>query len=120
MKEIKFMDLHYHVNPDLYLRCHNAIEVGEKYKKLSNSGLDMLDSKSTAYHNRCISLVDPKTGKDATVSFRRKNYYQNKTAECAPGCDYGGLDEKGYVTCECEGMMESEQRANSMYLRDSV
>ncbi len=29
----KFIDIHYHVNPDMYLRRYNAIQAGEIYKK---------------------------------------------------------------------------------------
>jgi len=29
----KFIDIHYHVNPDMYLRRHTAIQAGQEYKK---------------------------------------------------------------------------------------
>ena len=33
-KKIDFLDIHYHVSPDVYLRKHNVVEAGGIYKKL--------------------------------------------------------------------------------------
>ena len=33
LAEYKFIDIHYHANPDLYLRRHTAIEAGKLYQK---------------------------------------------------------------------------------------
>lgn len=40
--ELEFIDIHYHSNPDLYIRRHSAIDAGKEYKKLN--GLVMLHS----------------------------------------------------------------------------
>ena len=84
------------------------------YKRLAETGLDMLNPNSKAYHSRCIPIKDPVTGKDASVGYRNKTYFQGKSAECAANCDYKGLDDNGYVICECKGLMDTETKANSM------
>jgi len=85
-----------------------------KYKRLSSSGVDMFDPNSEAFRSRCYILKDPETNKDTTANYRINKYFGNKTAECADNCKYEGLDEYGYVLCNCTGLPKGEQKANQV------
>ena len=88
------------------------------YRILREKNFDFLDANSQAYQDRCISILDPVSGKDTTVGFRIRNFFQNTTVLCASNCDYAGIEENGYVVCNCSGVIGNDEPINQFV--DSV
>lgn len=88
------------------------------YRVLREKNVDILDSNSQFYQDRCTSILDPVSGKDTTVGFRIRNFFQNTTVLCASNCNYAGLEESGYVVCNCSGVISNDEPINQFV--DSV
>jgi len=94
-------------------RNNQALNINTSlYRVLREKNFDILDSNSQFYQDRCLSILDPVSGKDTTVGFRIRNFFQNTTVLCAPNCDYAGLEENGYVVCDCSGVINYDEPIN--------
>jgi hypothetical protein len=72
------------------------------YKEMKDQNIDIYDINSPAFNEICVYHIDTETGFDTTVNWRRKFYYQNISVICADSnCTYAGLDDEGYVNCDC-------------------
>ena len=94
-----------------------GIDIDEilKLQKESNGTIDVFNSESVLFNDLCATYIDPKTGKDTTVSSRRKKFFMNYTVTCetkisngdlkngksSQKCIYNGIDKYGFVNCEC-------------------
>jgi len=68
---------------------------------LVNKDVDIYNKESTGFHSRCVKSKDLNTSADTSMSFRRNTMFQNETIGCSDSCTYQGLDENGYVKCDC-------------------
>lgn len=97
------------------IRSHNhralSIDFG-LYNQLLAYDVDIFDPLSQVYQDRCHILLDPASGKDTTVGFRIRNFFSNSSISCASSCTFGGLEENGYVVCNCQGIINSNEPIN--------
>jgi hypothetical protein len=73
------------------------------YQKMIKLGVDVYNPQSPVYNSRCFSIIDPDTGGDTTLNFRRLNYFRNRVVVCSEGCIYKGIDANNYIICDCQG-----------------
>jgi len=66
-----------------------------------NKDVDIYDKGSPGFSSRCVKSKDLSTSADTSMSFRRNKMFQNETIGCSASCTYDGLDENGYVKCDC-------------------
>ena len=107
-------------NPDTLVKLNTSvctetpIPINIPYKKverlsmslylansLVNKDVDIYNKESTGFHSRCVKSKDLNTSADTSMSFRRNTMFQNETIGCSDSCSYQGLDENGYVKCDC-------------------
>jgi len=68
---------------------------------LVNKNVDIYNKESIGFSSRCVKSRDLTTSADTSISFRRNKMFQNETIGCSTSCAYKGLDENGYVKCDC-------------------
>ena len=66
-----------------------------------NKDVDIYNKESPGFYSRCVKSKDLNTSADTSMSFRRNKLFQNETLECSSICSYQGLDENGYIQCDC-------------------
>jgi hypothetical protein len=72
------------------------------YNGLKSSGIDGFNPNDTSFTDICFTHVDVKTQYDTTLTYRRSNYFQNKSAQCSgTNCTYENIDDNNYVSCNC-------------------
>jgi hypothetical protein len=95
-------------------QCQKAIKFKTKLKSpqtmnindyfsLASDTLDIFNSESPSFSSRCYHSIDPKTGSDTNINFRRLYFYQNKTVNCGVGCVYRRIDKNLCTESECKG-----------------
>jgi hypothetical protein len=72
-----------------------------KYKIYSAEGIEIYDPNAVAFTNVCFGFIDPITGFDTTINFRRQNYYNGLTASCGLNCQYIGITDDNRMVCSC-------------------
>jgi hypothetical protein len=78
------------------------------YNQLKEQGVDMLNPKDPAFQSKCFSNIDSSTNYSTTLNYRIDNYFQNATAQCSNGCKYKNVDQNGYITCDCSGVVNTD------------
>jgi hypothetical protein len=87
----------------------------ESYDKLIAQGVDMLNPKDRAFVSKCVTLIDPATDYDTTMSFRINNYLKPRSECILNGCGYKNFTTEGYINCDCT-KPPSDNDAKSNYL----
>jgi hypothetical protein len=70
----------------------------KKYREMKKKGYDILDSNDNFFSDLCTSF-ESDDSKDVTLNKRREIF--NIGVNCAEGCVFNGLDERGYSDCLC-------------------
>ena len=92
---------------------HRALSIDfDLYNQLLANNVDIFDPLSQVYQDRCFILLDPASGKDTTVGFRIRNFFSNSIISCASSCTFGGIEENGYVVCNCQGVINNNEPVN--------
>ncbi len=78
----------------------------QNYRK--NKNVDLYNPVSLGYYSRCVKSKHLDTSADISLSFKRNKMFQNQSIECSKTCSYEGLDENGYVNCDCNTSGEKE------------
>src|SRR5690606_32542032 len=73
------------------------------YNEYMEEGIDITNPNDPAFTSICYQYISKANDYDTTRNSRATNLYQNKTIQCSTGCEYGGLDQYGYVRCDCHG-----------------
>jgi hypothetical protein len=83
------------------------------YKEMKKNGIDIFNQSDPFFTNRCIPFVDPITGADASLTYRRENYYQTQQPICVGlVCNFTGINDFDYLECECKGFDSSDNISN--------
>jgi hypothetical protein len=93
------------------------------YKDMKDKGVDIYNRDDPVFNDRCMTVADPLTGKDTTLTWRRNNIYQQKQPMCiGVNCTYKGIDEFDYISCSCTGLQSDSEFINQVvdYLLVSI
>jgi hypothetical protein len=86
------------------------------YEAMRNQSIDIFDPNNPAFTDRCFQYIDNSTGRDTTLNSRIQKYLQNNTIVCSSNsgtnCTYKGIDENGYVDCDCSGKVADDDISN--------
>jgi hypothetical protein len=72
------------------------------YREFKSQNVDIFDPNDPMFNSRCMSYQ--LNGYDTTLNYRRHNIYSNNTITCNNGCQFTGLSNDGYASCDCTGV----------------
>jgi hypothetical protein len=85
------------------------------YNEMKSQGIDIFNSSDVLFTDRCSSYLDPKTGKDTSLNYRREKIYQQVKPVCiGVNCTYEGINDLSYVQCNCKGIKSNVEVFNSI------
>jgi hypothetical protein len=110
------------LNMDLCGDTSNTIEIPVDKNEVNMAYINQLKNKSQidafnqsdpAFNDYCFTYIDPQTGRDTTVNWRRQNLLQTKLPMCIGfNCTYEGINEFDYVKCNCTGFQSNVEIVN--------
>jgi hypothetical protein len=63
-------------------------------------GINLMDISHPFFNDRCFKYEE-ESKKEYTILQRRKYYFFSQSLTCSEGCIYNGIDENGYIKCNC-------------------
>jgi hypothetical protein len=76
------------------------------YSKYMNESIDIYNPNDEMFISKCYKYT--MNGSDTTVNYRRSNIFANKTISCNSECKYIGIDTNGYIECDCNGILNTD------------
>jgi hypothetical protein len=77
----------------------------DKFIYYFERGFNIYDPNSPFVNSRCYPVLDKDTAYDTTLNYRRLNIFGNKKINCIGAtCIYSGIDDNGYIICECSSI----------------
>jgi hypothetical protein len=83
-----------------------------EYRKFKNQSIDIFDPNDPLFNSRCMSYQH--NGFDTTLNYRRQNIFSNNTITCNDGCQFTGLSNDSYASCDCSGVSDDTSFTTSI------